>query len=408
MLPLVFRNFVTQYTAFHAPLTSSTTPSKGSGSATFARNLIGTYVDPSDSLLKNAAIDVARFEGDGYKVEPSRQNLLTYSNDFDDASWLTSGDITGSLYNDTTGPDGVATSASTLKDNDATANCTWYKAISATVDVEYVLSVYVKKDVSATKFPGIMIQDGVGEYTAISMDVRDGTWVVREDGATWNNPQSARSEAVGDFWRYSISFIALATATYNFRLFATINSTAPASNWDVTVTGTNIFSKAQVEAGEFPTSYIENTAAAQTRPADNLEYQVSGNMLVNDCAGTFTYTPGFSASELGTNFLFGSRTNASNFTDLVFTGTTLAFRKTIGGTTYKIGWRLSSADGVDLWLDGTKGAGDSNTANAVLDTNFGVGGDDQAPPNNPTTGHIKDFKIYSYPLDDTRMGNLTS
>ena len=52
---------------------------------TFSRSSTGTYVD--GGVVKSAANNVARFEGDGFLIEEARTNNLTYSEQFDNAGW---------------------------------------------------------------------------------------------------------------------------------------------------------------------------------------------------------------------------------------------------------------------------------------------------------------------------------
>jgi hypothetical protein len=410
---------------FYAPLTFGVEVARGSGTASYSRSTAASYFDSTQGLLVEVAANVPRFKTGGYFTEPAVTNLLSYSNDFADASWVKAGTNTGTSYKSEIGVDGT-TSASSLADSDAGANATWYHVVNATLGDEYFYTVYVKKDTSATKFPGIMIQENTTEYAAICFDVRDGSYVVREDGATWNNPDTVSVESNGDYWRICMSFTALNTTTYRFYMFPTVCDTTPSKNWDVTVQGSNVLEKAQVEAGnQYCTSYFDNAGAAGARSADDLQYPVAGNLLVNDMSGYVEFTPLNDSDVSGNGGIWGSRTDGSNFTDLLMFSSHLYFRKKIAGTTYqasiawpggkanggqryKIGFRLSSTDGIDVWLDGVKGTNDSNTTNAILDTNFGVGGDDQDPPSpsNHTPMLIENLKLWKVALTDKQMKSL--
>ena len=85
----------------------------GTNLITFSRASTGTYVD-SDGLIKTAVADAPRFDHDpvtgeslGLLIEEERTNLFTYSEEFDDATWLKSNATV--TANDAVAPDGTST-----------------------------------------------------------------------------------------------------------------------------------------------------------------------------------------------------------------------------------------------------------------------------------------------------------
>lgn len=159
----------------------------------------------------------------------------------------------------------------------------------------------------------------------------------------------------------------------------------------------------QLEEGAFATSEIVTEGAAATRNASDSSYPVSGNLPVNDCVISFEWTP-YAAGQ-GAIRIFGSRTDADNLVHLFHNGTNLGWRKLISGTTYdatkaftyiagttyNIKFRLSSTNGVDIWIDDVKGTNNSNTTDAVLNTNFYIGQDGSNA--SYQSGEIKNFGI---------------
>ena len=85
----------------------------GQSLVTFTRASTGTYVG-SDGLIKTAAVNEARFDHNpstgeslGLLVEEARTNLLTYSEQFDNAAWVKSNSTV--TANAGAAPNGTAT-----------------------------------------------------------------------------------------------------------------------------------------------------------------------------------------------------------------------------------------------------------------------------------------------------------
>jgi len=77
--------------AYKAGKLYSAVPDNGSGDFTVDRNSTATYIG-QDGLIKTALANVPRIDWStgeaALLVEPQRTNLITYSEDFDNASWL--------------------------------------------------------------------------------------------------------------------------------------------------------------------------------------------------------------------------------------------------------------------------------------------------------------------------------
>lgn len=129
---------------------------------TFTRGTTATYYG-SDGLLASAAINAPRFDYD--PTNYVRQNLLTYSEQFDNAAWFKGN--TTVLANQATSPDGTVTadSVSFL----AVANANIQQSATVTVGAAYTYSVYVRAD-SAVSNVKLSMQ---GTDTAISVGT---TW----------------------------------------------------------------------------------------------------------------------------------------------------------------------------------------------------------------------------------------
>lgn len=184
----------------------------------------------------------------GLLIEEQRTNLLTYSEQFDNAAW-TKTELTVSA-NQTVAPDGTLTADQVVESTTASATHVLFQtAGSAAV---HTLSVYVK----ANGRPWINLRiSGTSNYFNI------GTGVL----GTISAGNTASITFVGSGWyRCSVTSTMPGSGAVGVRL-------SIADGNDIyTGDGTSgIFIwGAQLEAGAFATSYIPTTAAAATRAAD--------------------------------------------------------------------------------------------------------------------------------------------
>jgi len=226
------------------------------------------YVPTPGAAPSSTAYYGPRFDYDpvtlaakGILIEEQRTNLLTYSNDYADASWTALG-AKNLAANTTVSPDGL-TNASTLTDNSAVA----YQGIQKTVSVAndsatYTASVYIRKTTGGTSSTfGVNLQISGG--TTVTTQPRlntdtgiliNGVGTVQNAGAYWRLTCSVTNNSSGNT---SLGFsIYPATSPYN----VTTDSSA--------ATGAAIIYGAQLEAGAFATSYIPTVASTVTRSAD--------------------------------------------------------------------------------------------------------------------------------------------
>ena len=234
---------------------------------TFTRASTATFVG-SNGLIQSAAINAPRFDYDpvtlaakGLLIEEQRTNLVTYSEQFNDASWTkTNATITA---NATTSPDGT-TNADTLVENTALGTHDVRRNISASASTAYTQSIFLK---AAGRTRGQMQMFGNGGGTTVTFNLTTVTATAAGAYGGWTGA-SATITNYGNGW-YRITSTATTNVGLTVLTYATFleNAAGSASYTGDGVSGMHFYG-AQLEAGAFATSYIPTVASQVTRSAD--------------------------------------------------------------------------------------------------------------------------------------------
>jgi hypothetical protein len=228
-------------------------------------------VTNSQGVLESVGIDVPAFDHNpltgeclGLLPEEQRQNLLTWSEEFDNAAWTPLGILafgSGSTANATAAPNGTTTAdlltedTSTGEHRVSTGSVVWVGSTT------YTFSIFAKSNGRARlDFFGV----GGGNFTGgreADFNLATGT-VTSTDGAT----ASIQTFANG-WYRLRMTFVTSAAPSAS-NIF--IRFSDALGNFSYTGDGTSgiYLWGAQLEAGAFPTSYIPTTGTAATRTAD--------------------------------------------------------------------------------------------------------------------------------------------
>ena len=242
----------------------------------------------------------------GLLIEEQRTNLLTYSEQVDNAVW-TKASVTATA-NTTVSPDGTA-NAETLTENTTGGEHVAFQQVSkAATAITYTHSIYYKAG-SGSRNIGVAITDGtLGGLTAIfstSGSVVLASQVVGT--ATGWTAVGAAVTAVGNGW-FRASFTATTnTATRVDGVVYLVDGTT--RSYTGNGTSSLLIYGAQLEAGAFATSYIPTVASQVTRAAD------SASMIGNNFARWYNQTQGTVYAEFLLNSTAGTFPSAYSIND---------------------------------------------------------------------------------------------
>lgn len=309
----------------------------------FSRASTGSYFDGS-GVLRYAAL-----------------NLLTYSENFSDASW-TKASVT--VTNDSiVSPDGKTT-ADTLTENSANATHFVNKASSTSAGTIYTSSIYAKAGTRKYIDVTSVAQDG-GVYRRFNnvFDLETGTW---QSTASLNSPANTSYSitSVGNGWyRISSSILAYGSTHYLVAYLSnSANPTRDASN-DVVYTGNgtgNLYIwGAQLEASSTVGTYCPTTSSANSAPRFNHTYNgtswVSRGLLVEEQrTNILNYSEDFSDVYWGKS---GASVTA-NFTTAPDGNTTAdKFVENSSTSAHVVGRSIGTTSGTQTWSFFAKAAG---------------------------------------------------
>lgn len=229
---------------------------------TFTRASNATRFNSAGTLV-TMGNDEPRFDYDpvtlapcGLLIEEQRTNLLTYSEQFDNAAWTkTATSITADTI---VSPNG-AVDADKLVENTANTAHNINRSQIVTIGASYAFTVYAKA--GERSFFRLQSFNASGDAENAVFDLATGT-IFSQSGTS-----ASTITPVGNGW-YRCSVIVIndtdTSSTLSIQLFS--NGTTPSYTGDG-VSGIYIWG-AQFEAGAFATSYIPTVASQVTRAAD--------------------------------------------------------------------------------------------------------------------------------------------
>jgi hypothetical protein len=242
---------------------------------------INEGTEPLEYLPTTDRLDIARVDystGEAaLLVEPQRTNLVTYSEQFDNAIWNKSNvNVTA---NTTISPSGIVNADTITADGTNVQhylfNNNAYSVISGN---KYTISTYAKKNTNNfIQLQGFVPTFGTNVWANFNLN----NGVI----GTVGSAATAEITSIGNGWyRCSITATAIASA-FTVDILALVTS-ATSNRGEINTLTTSVFLWGfQAEAGEYPTSYIPTISATVTRNADVVQ-KTGVSSLIGQTEGT--------------------------------------------------------------------------------------------------------------------------
>jgi hypothetical protein len=339
-------------------------------------------------------------------LEPQRTNLVTYSEQIDNAAWTKSNStITANALNS---PDGYVNADKLITNNAATngqVNQTISKAASATT---YTISAFAKK--GEWNQTNLYISDLASFSNRLQafFNIETGTLIQANAFGTFT-AASGKIEDYGNGW-YRIS--ATVTTSTETSIVARIYTTDSVATVGDGTSGVYIYG-AQLEVGSYVSSYVNTLSAASTRGADSCS-KTGISSLIGQTSGTIYVDLDLQvASEFEHLFNLFDSTNTENI--LVYLRNTNRIRFAAVGTTNYDDEVISSGkhkvavvyDGsnISYFRDGIKLVTRTDFAKTLTFSDFYLGNRTSADENPAAANQVL---IFPTALTDTQAIELTT
>ena len=383
----------------------------------------GVYLQTTTSAVYGPRFthDLATGKSLGLLIEQSRTNLLSYSEQIDNASWLKTGIATVSA-NNASAPTGATTADLLTENSTASTQHRIYQVPTVANGTTYTVSAFVKRGSGSRQFGLTLTTTTAVARVYFNLDTGTVGTVVAGSGTITAYPNG---------W-YRCTATGISTGVAGTTFLQMCNGTTSGSetySGDGT-SGLYIWG-AQIEAGAFATSYIPNTSGASSvnRAADQVQItgtnfsswynQNQGTVVLeatqgfNLPSGAFLY-PFHISNSAGTEGFgtFNSSSSSQNVTYII--GTTVAggqymqfsTNKLFGTGTYKTAVSYS-ADSVFTSNDGSPVSSDTSVAIPSVDR-LTIGCYGSLASNNFFNGAISRFRYFNRALSQNKLSVLSS
>jgi hypothetical protein len=290
----------------------------------------GAALDPRITFSRTTNATVTGSNG---LIQYAPHNLLTFSEQFDNAAWSKTRSTISA--NTTISPNGTLT-ADTLTSDSTQTNGSWVRFVLTAFSGSHNLSIYAKEGTSP--FFNVRL-DGIG---GVIFNLSNGT-IKQQTGAT------GLIQSVGDGWyRCSIQVTASASTVI---LYMVGNASMTTSTWATTIGDSVNIWGAQLEAGAYATTYIPTTTAAVTRVADIFtRTNVYTNNFITAAGGTWFVDLSNNLSLIRDNSSGGLWIGDNSSLSSVSNGFTL---RHLGGTTALRVVKILSGAGTSIYTTNT-------------------------------------------------------
>ena len=396
---------------------------------TFTRTSAGSRVN-QNGLLETVSSNQPRFDYDpvtlapkGLLIEEQRANLLTWSEQFDNATGWVYAAPYSVTPNTITGPDGATTADAIILASGSTSfntNVPRQVITKAASAIQYTHSCYIKAKGAATSVRIVDFGSTTANSALVIVSLIDGSIISAPSVTGTFTGASVVVESLQNGWfRVALTYTSDTATTLTVRHFPYNGSTQLVGDG---VSGLYLWG-AQLEAGAFPTSYIPTTSASVTRAADNASMtgtnfsswyrQDEGTMVCSsDCFGQTLNFPSVWWTDDGTlnNYLaeyyysniMGAtqRANTISYGDINCVGTINPLSINKSAYSYRTNDSAISVNGSAL-----TGIAVDNTITLPLLSRFNIGAKGGA--SNYLNGHIQSIRYYPRRLADSDLQRLT-
>ena len=348
-------------------------------------------------------IDFSNDANGALLLEPTRSNLISYSEDFSDAYWVKA---TVSLSsNQIISPNGALDADKITESSTNGLQQVYSDVITTTTSSDYVYSIFIKK--GERSWVKVMTANNNGA----NFNVEDGIIGIVDGGI------NAKIEDYGNGWfKCSVSFNTSASAD---RVYVRIGTSNGVNSYQGDGTSGIYIWGAQLSS--YPTSYIPTQGSAVTRVADVCNN--GGNeQVINSTEGVLyaEISASISSDFKSLSLSNGSSSGDDNRVMIGFQNSILYVNVRVGNAyqfnenltipidnNNKIALKYKPND-FALWINGNEVKTDNNgtTFSAGILTKMQFA--DGRPTTSPFYGNVKDVRVYNTALTDAELQALTT
>lgn len=358
---------------------------------------------PTTNRLNVPRIDYSNGSCPSILLEPQRTNLLTYSAQFDNFSWIKAA-ITVTA-NAILSPNGTVTADKIIEQAISTQHRFSGSTVAINIGTVYTSSVYVK--IGERRYFGLKSgQSGQSQpvFDLLTGTVVEGVGSIENAGNGWYRCSHVFTSINGVFIPY---WTILQNPTFIREVYLG-DDTSGIYLWG-----------AQLEQGAYPTSYIPTVASTVTRVADTAS-KTGISSLINSEEGTLFIDQkylsnlgvkrfGLFGTSIDDRIVFSTSDNTSNVAVFIFINGVNKYAYTyissdiLAWHKFALKWKNGE---VKLFVDGlllnTSLTFTTFPANTLNNISLNAGGI------NNFEGNIKSIQVYKTALTDTQLQTLTT
>ena len=370
----------------------------------------GSFGVSNISVKESTKNNLARVDYDGTAssllVEPQRTNLITYSEDFSQSSWIKVG--SSIISNSINSPTGNLT-ASTLKEDTSNGLHQIYNTnfLTTVIGNYYTFSFYAKAN-TRTKVNAFL---QIPTENNVEFDLSNGTATIITGSPVFSITN------VGNNW-YRCVMTALSNSAGSAYVNLIFNNGTSYIYQGDGISSIYIWG-AQVEEGAYPTSYIPTSGSTVTRVQDQYSKTGISNLINSEEGVLFAEIAAFEGANTDRQISISDGSTSNRVVmALLSNGTQIQFVVSSGGsitvnTTQTIptiisGTKIAFAYKVNNFKIYANGILIANDTNGTVPTGLSVLAFNRGDGNDIFFGKVKQLQVFKTALTDTELATLTT